>query len=114
MDNYGGPERRNLPRIDANFVVSYRIKSGNYDLTQTKNLSQGGMLLTTNCAFEKGTLLAMIIRFPLALKKIETTAQVVSSKEIVKGLIYETRVRFLDLDKEFFKKLGEFIQENLK
>ena len=114
MHNYGGPERRNLPRIDANFVVSYRIKSESYDLSQTKNLSQGGMLLTTNRAFDKGTLLAMIIRFPLVPQKIETTAEVVSSREVVKGLIYETRVRFLDLDQDFFTKLGEFIKSHFK
>jgi hypothetical protein len=102
--------------MEANFVVSYRIKEfpDGYDLTQTKNVSQGGMLLTTNRLFEKGTCLAMTIRFPFVTQKIEITGEVVSSKEVVRELIYETRIKFLDLDREFFRKLGEFIEENLK
>jgi hypothetical protein len=116
MSNYNGPERRKFQRMEANFVVSYRIKEfpDGYDLTQTKNVSQGGMLLTTNRLFEKGTCLAMTIRFPFVTQKIEITGEVVSSKEVVRELIYETRIKFLDLDREFFRKLGEFIEENLK
>ncbi|MDD3297032.1 MAG: PilZ domain-containing protein [Candidatus Omnitrophica bacterium] len=113
---YSGPERRKFSRMDANFVVSYRIKEfpDGYDLTQTKNVSQGGILLTTNKVFDKGTFLAMTIRFPLVPQKIEVTGEVIASKEIVRDLIYETRIKFLDLDEEFFQKLGEFIEENLK
>lgn len=116
MGNYTGPERRKHSRVDANFVVSYRIKEipDNYDLSQTKNISQGGMLLTTNKEFGRGTYLAMTIRFPLVPHKIEVTGEVVDSKEVVRDLIYETRIKFLDLDEEFFRKLGEFITENLK
>jgi Tfp pilus assembly protein PilZ len=86
----------------------------NYDLTQTKNVSQGGILLTTNRKFEKGTQLAMTIRFPFITQRIELTGEVVDSKEVVRDLIYETRIKFLDLDEEFFKKLGNFIQQHLK
>ena len=116
MGMYSGEERRKQPRMTANFVVSYRIKKfpDGYDLSQTKNVSQGGMLLTTNKLFEKGTYLAMTIRFPLSPQKIEVTGEVVSSKQIVRDLIYETRIRFLDLDEEFFRKLGDFIRENLR
>jgi len=40
-------DKRKHPRIGANFVVSYRIKQHheNYDLSQTKNVSQGGIFL---------------------------------------------------------------------
>ncbi len=116
MAEYGGMERRKYPRLDANFVISYRIKEvvDGYDLTQSKNVSQGGILLTTNRVFNKGTILAMTIRFPLIPQKIEVTGEVVASKEVVRDLIYETRIKFLDLDDEFFQKLGEFIEENLK
>ncbi|MBU1112606.1 MAG: PilZ domain-containing protein [Candidatus Omnitrophica bacterium] len=116
MAQYQGSERRKHSRVDANFVVSYRIKEvvDGYDLTQTKNVSQGGMLLTTNRLFNKGTFLAMTIRFPLIPQKIEVTGEVVGSREVVRDLIYETRIRFTDLDEEFFQKLGEFIKEHLK
>jgi PilZ domain len=116
MSNYGGPERRKNERLNVNFVVSYRIKEAeeNFDLSQTKNLSQGGMLLTTNKQFQQGTRLAMILRFPLVPQKIEVIGIVIDSKEVVRDIIYETRIRFLNLDEEFFHKLGEFIREHLK
>jgi len=115
MEKYSGPEKRKFPRVIANFVVSYRLKdrSDNYDLSQTKNISQGGLLLTTNKKFDKGTQLAMTIRFPFIDQRIEVTGQVTDSKEIVKGLIYETRIKFCDLSPEFFKELGDFMKELL-
>lgn len=116
MSEYSGPEKRKHPRLSANFVISYRIKEmvDGYDLSQSKNVSQGGILLTTNRLFSKGTFLAMTIRFPLIPQKIEVTGEVVHSREVVRDLIYETRIKFLDLDEDFFQKLGEFIRENLK
>ena len=116
MSQYNGPERRQRKRVDASFVVSYRVKEGpkDFDLSNTKNVSQAGMLLTTNKAFTQGTYLAMLIRFPLVPQKIKVTGEVVNSKEIIKNLIYETRIKFLNLDEDFFIKLGEFIKENLK
>ena len=116
MAEYGGQERRKDPRLTVNFIVSYRIEKSaeSFDLSQTKNLSQGGMLLTTNKAFDIGTRLAMILRFPLVPQKIEMTGIVIESKEVVRDIIYETRIHFLDLDKDFFYKLGEFIKEHLK
>lgn len=116
MNLYNGEEKRRHPRMDANFVVSYRIgqKLERCDLTQTKNVSNGGMLLTTNKVFEPGTRLIMVVRFPFVAQKIEVTGEVVGSKEVVKNLIYETRLKFLDLDENFFRKLGRFIEENLK
>ena len=72
------------------------------------------MLLTTNKQFELGTNLAMIIRFPLIPQKIQVTGIVVESKEVVRNIIYETRIQFMDLDEEFFYKLGDFIKEHYK
>lgn len=113
MEKYGGPERRVCSRVTANFVVSYRVKSltGNCDLSQTKNISQSGLLLTTNKKFPTGAQLTMVIRFPFVTQKIEVTGEVIDSKEIVRDLIYETRIRFVDLPEDFFKELGEFIKE---
>ena len=116
MVEYNGPERRKHNRLTVNFVVSYRVKQlpESYDLSQSKNVSQGGMLLTTNREFSLGTQLAMTIRFPFTSVKIEVHGEVVASKEVVRNLIYETRLKFLDLPEDFFKRLGDFIQTNLK
>jgi len=111
----GNLDRRQYARLKGNFVVSYRIKQlpGNYDLSQTRDVNQGGMMLTTNRIFENGTHLVMIIRLPFISKKIEILGEVVNSRKVVRNLIYETRIKFLSLDKEFFKKLGKFVEENL-
>jgi hypothetical protein len=109
-------EKRKHPRIDSKFMINYKLDSPltEYDLTQTENISQGGVLLTINKKFEKGTVLAMIIRFPLLPQKIETKGEVVDAKQKGSGQFYETRVKFLDLDEEVSDRLGEFIQERLK
>jgi len=116
MSGYSGAERRRHSRMSANFIVSYRVRQvpDNYDLSQSKNVSQGGMMLTTNKKFENGTHLAMTIRFPFVSQKIRVLAEVVDSNEIVRNLIYETRIKFLDLDEEFFRKMGDFVNKHMK
>lgn len=116
MNQYADGDRRKYPRLDANFIVSYCPKavSCEYDLTQTKNVSRGGALITTNKKFDKNTILAITIRFPFYIKRIELTAEVVSSKEIVKNLIYETRVCFLNMDSNFVNELSSFIKKRLE
>ncbi len=112
---YNGSEKRKHERLDVNFVISYRIQAlpNGYDLSQTKNVSQGGMLFTTNKLFDKGICLAITIRFPFVPQKIEVLGIVIDSKEKVRDLIYETRIKFLDIDEKFFVDLGEFIKERL-
>lgn len=116
MNKYAGDERRKNPRLNANFVISYRIKQhlSAYDLSQSKNVSKSGILLTTNKSFEPGTHLAMTIRFPFVPQRIEVTGEVIDSREVVKNLIYETRINFHDLDSKFMEELGEFVQKRLK
>ncbi|MCF7872797.1 MAG: PilZ domain-containing protein [Candidatus Omnitrophica bacterium] len=115
MEKYNGPERRKHPRLNANFIVSYRIiePPSDFDLSQTKDVSQGGLFLTTNRSFDPGTLLAMTIRFPFVSEKLKLTGQVVSSYEKVKGLLYETHIRFENSDEEFLKNIGNFIKKEL-
>jgi len=97
---YTGPERRKHPRVAGKFVVSYRVKAevDNYDITQTRNLSLGGMLLTTNRNFSPGTILAIDVRLPFFIDAISFTGRVLDSKEVVKELIYDTYIQFLDID----------------
>jgi hypothetical protein len=104
-------ERRHHRRSDANLVVSYRVKefASAYDISQSKNVSQGGMLLTTNREFRPGDLLLMTLRLPFMPDAMEVTGQVVGSREIVRDLIYDTRVRFTGLDRHSVTRLGEFV-----
>lgn len=114
-EKYVGPERREYPRTDGRFIISYRIKeiSDDYDLTQTKNVSKGGILITTNRFFGTGVVLKMTIRFPFVQQKIEATGEVVKCKEVIRNIIYETSIKFLDLDMAVFEKIGAYINKLL-
>jgi len=113
---YVGPERRKYARITGRFIVSYRIleESDNVDITQTKNLSLGGMLLTTNRKFEVGTNMALEIRLPFDPNPIMLIAKVLESREITKDLIYDTRLSFLAVDDKHRKIMGQTVEYYLK
>lgn len=113
---YSGPERRKHPRITARFIVSYRILENvdNLDVSQTRNLSLGGMLLTTNRNFEAGVNLALEIRLPFDPNPIMIVAKVLESKEITHNLIYDTRLMFLAIDKRHRKVLSETVDYYIK
>lgn len=113
---YKGPERRKHPRLAIGFIVSHRIKDSSdaYDLSQTKNISQGGMLLTTSRQYTPHSHLEMILRFPFVSRKVKVTGEVLDSKEVVTNLIYATRIQFLSLEAGIFERLGGFINTRLR
>jgi len=114
--NYGGPERRKHPRVLGRFIVSYRImnESDNIDISQTKNISMGGMLLTTNRNFNPGVNLALEIRLPFDPHPIMIIGRVVESREIMKDMIYDTRIEFLAVDERHRKVVGETVSYYIK
>ncbi len=113
---YTGAERRKYPRAEGRFIVSYRIldEINNVDISQTKNISLGGMLLTTNRIFSPGTNLAIEIRLPFDPNPIMLIGKVIESREIVKGMIYDTRMQFLAIDEKHRKIIGETVDYYLK
>jgi len=113
---YTGPERRKIARINARFIVSYRIldEIDKTDITQTKNLGLGGMLLTTNRLFEPGTNLALEIRLPFDPNPIMIIGKVLDSREITKDLIYDTRLSFLAIDERHRKIIIQAVDYYLK
>ena len=104
---YRGHERRKHPRITAHFIVSYRVLKDeeSLDVSQTKNLSLGGMLLTTNKPFPEGTHLALEVRLPFDPDPITLVAKVLESHKVIEGLIYDTRLSFLSIDEKHKKKI---------
>ncbi len=113
---YEGSERRKFARADGRFIVSYRVipANDNADISQTKNLSLGGMLLTTNCQFLPGTNLALEIRLPFDPNPIMIVAKVLESKEVTKGIIYDTRLIFMAIDEKHRNIVGETVDYYLK
>jgi hypothetical protein len=114
--DYGGPDRRKHPRISTRFIVSYRIleEEDAVDISQTKNVSLGGMLLTTNREFKPGTNLALEIRLPFDPNPIMLIAKVLDSREIIKDLIYDTRLSFLAIDEKHRKVISDTVEYYLK
>lgn len=113
---YAGQEQRKHPRAKGRFVVHYRIleERNNVDMTQTKDLSIGGMYLTTNRKFESGTKLALEIRLPFDPSPIMLIGKVVASHEIAHDLIYDTRIEFLQIDKKHANIIGQTVDYYLK
>ena len=72
------------------------------------------MLLTTNCQFPTGTNLALEIRLPFDPNPIMIIAKVLESKEITKGIIYDTRLIFMAIDEKHRKVIGETVSYYLK
>ena len=72
------------------------------------------MLLTTATIFAPGTRLAIQAR--LAFQGLPTlmhgTAEVLGFRELVPNLLYETRVRFVDLDRRALQTIADFCAEN--
>lgn len=113
---YNGPDRRKYPRATGRFIVSYRILEDidSVDISQTKNISLGGMLLTTNRQFAPGTRLALEIRLPFDPDPIIIVARVLESHEITKNLIYDTRIEFMNVDDRHKKIIGDTVNYYLK
>ena len=114
--SYAGPERRRHPRIKANFIVSYRVLEGRDDIdtSQAKDFSAGGVYITTNRPFGKGVRLALRIRLPFGPEPVEVAGTAVDSREIVKDLIYDTRVEFSRLKDEQRKVIEQTVSYYLK
>ena len=108
---YEGPERRKFPRVTGRFIVSYRIldEEDNVDISQTKDISLGGMYITTNRSFEPGTNLALEIRLPFDPHPIMLIGKVVASYEVTRDLIYDTRLEFLAIDENHRNVIGQTV-----
>jgi len=113
---YTGPERRKYPRVSGRFVVSYRLLEGadNLDISQTKNIGLGGIMFTTNRFFDPGTKLALDIRLPYYTDPIMVIGQVLESREIIKNLIYDTRIQFIKVDEKYKNVLIQTVGFYLK
>ena len=113
---YTGPEKRKHPRVAGRFVVSYRMleESDNVDVSQTRNLSLGGMLITTNRSLKPDTRLALEIRLPFDPDPIMLTGRVIESLEVTRDLIYDTRLEFLSIDEKHKKIVGKTVDYYLK
>ena len=109
-------ERRRFVRIDKTYIISYRDASAKElknEITQTKNISTGGLLLTTDKQISPETVLIVKLRLPGASDYIDIKVKVMDSKQRVNTIFYETRVKFVGIreeDRDAIRKIIETIK----
>ena len=107
-------ERRRFKRISGSYIVSYapmKSEELKFDISQTKNISEDGMLFISDRKFEKDVMLKMKLRLPEFSDLIIVQAQVIDSVQRVKDFMYETRARFINTEKkvkEAIRKLVDY------
>ena len=115
-------ERRKFVRIDGTYVAAYREAASSdpkSDITQTKNISVGGALITTDRQFKPGAKLIVKLRLPDKPDYIDVKVEVVDSVKKSKGrsLLCNTRVKFIgirDKDREHINKIVAYNIEKHK
>lgn len=112
-------ERRSHERIKRQFVVTYKVKNkeGKREVSQIKDISEGGMFFTTSEDFLPGTILEVELKTPISIMGISLCAKIIESKLVVDGLIYNTRVSFIELDessKVLLKETVDFFVRKTK
>jgi hypothetical protein len=108
---YTGTEKRKSERIPCHYLTSYRLLEGAgvTDTSQLKNMGSGGILVTTSEPLASGALCALKIRVPFARNPLSPIGRVIESHEVVKGLIYDTRLSFADVTEDDSKVINEVV-----
>jgi hypothetical protein len=112
VESYEGAERREYRRVPTNLVVGYRrweSREG-FAFTQPSDISQGGLRLHTDRRYTPGTRLDVSLKPTLQAPPVKVSGEVLASREIVAEAIYDTRLRFTDLDAMSLYALGEYIR----
>lgn len=106
-------ERRRFKRINRSYVVSYApIKKSEelkFDISQTRNLSEGGLLFISDKKFEKDVVLKIKLRLPEFLDYVIVHVQVIDSRPLAKGITYETRGRFVEAEQRIIEAIRRLV-----
>ena len=104
-------DRREHPRAEAACVVRYCLTGAppHYDISQTRNVSRGGVLLTTHCPFLEGDRLEIRLWVPTVPEAADMVVDVVGSRQVVRDLVYETRAEFTKIDDFTSQRLARFV-----
>ena len=111
----GGIERRQHPRIKKNYIIRFHDKSNptiKFDVSQVENISQGGLCFSSTVGFKEGAHVEVELRTPYLTDTIFLEGQILHSREKIKGMIYENRVKFLDVTPRAAEVLTKIEQYN--
>jgi len=84
------------------------------DVSQTKNLSVGGMAITTSTQFKPDARLILKVRVPSARDPVEIIGRVIESSPMGKMAVYNTRVEFLAIDEKYRQAITDTVSHHLK
>ena len=93
---YSGKEQRKYGRVDCRFLTSFLMSGAGdkVEITQSKNMSLGGILLTTSKPIKKAAIVNLEIRLPGASSPVLVSGKVIESTRNVNSLFYNTRFEF--------------------
>lgn len=95
-----GAERRQFARIKKNYIIRFIDKnspSQNYEVSQIENISKGGLCFSARAPFKEGATLAIEVHTPFLSESVLVDGEVLHVREKIKGMVYEIRVRFVDV-----------------
>lgn len=124
----GSNERREHPRYESEFAVQLAVrdaeKAGGALVSQSRNLSLGGIYCRVNRYLPVLTKLQLTLLLPFRSKKGETKTQVLRTDGVVvrtvpeeekEGLSdYEIACAFLGIDDDSKKTLARYIREQVE
>lgn len=96
------PNKRASERIDATLVVYYKknIPNSGYDLSQTTNISVGGVMLSTAMSFAVGEVLELKLITSMNTDGEVVLAKVVGCDQVIPNVMYKTRAQFVETEPE--------------
>lgn len=93
-------ERRKYPRADFHFTVRYILSNGKSNVVLSKNISKGGILVTTGEEFKVGLRAKLAMSLPRC-EGVPLAGEVVRCKKIPKPgsiKVYNTAFKFIHRD----------------
>jgi hypothetical protein len=92
--------KRKNPRVDRKFSLKYRLKgidSQKFDISQIKDISQGGVRFFTSFFFKENSVLIVELHVPYVDQMPIFEGQVVGCQEKIPLSMYETRLKFINV-----------------
>jgi len=116
MDSSSADNKRKFPRVSTRFMASYcpLERQDTIDVSLTKNLSLGGMAITTGTQFQLEMKLILKVRVPSKREPIEIVGRVIESAPMGKLAVYNTRIEFLAIDEKYRQAIIDTISHHLK
>ena len=118
-DDFGnGADRRKYIRIPYEAVIRYKArphkdpKKKPFCAASSKNISSGGILMTTKEHFPSGTILEVELDIPSldGYSTVNILGQVVRTMEVQKGKRYENGISIHKIDEQDEEMLEQFLE----